>query len=68
MPDGREAEIEQVVATLREASVTTIAVWSYLACEAMSRLAAADTEATWDAVERAFALAREAGSQRGGGR
>ena len=55
VPAGREAEIEQAVATLVNTGVTTIAVWSYLACVAMSGLAPDDPAAAWAAVERAFA-------------
>ncbi len=55
VPAGREVEIEQAVATLVNAGVTTIAVWSYLACVAMSGLAPDDPEAAWSAVERAYA-------------
>ena len=38
-----------------DAGVTTIAVWSYPACEAMSGLAPDDPAAAWAAVERGFA-------------
>jgi hypothetical protein len=55
VPAGREAEIEQVVAILEQGGIATIAVWSYLACVAMSGLAAADPDAAWGAVRRAFA-------------
>jgi hypothetical protein len=55
VPAGREAEIEQAVATLVDSGVTTIAVWSFLACVAMSGLAPDDPDAAWAAVERAFA-------------
>ena len=55
IPAGREPEIEQAMETLVKSGVTTIAVWSYLACVAMSGLAADDPEAAWAAVERAFA-------------
>ena len=55
VPAGREPEIEQAVETLVKAGVATIAVWSYLACVAMSGLAPDDPDAAWAAVERAFA-------------
>jgi hypothetical protein len=55
VPAGREAEIETAVDVLVRSEVTTVAVWSYLACAAMSGLAPDDPEATWDAVVRAFA-------------
>ena len=55
VPAGREPEIERATATLVEAGIDTIAVWSYLACVAMSGLAPDDPAATWQAVERAFA-------------
>jgi hypothetical protein len=55
VPAGREPEIERAVKTFTDSGVTTIAVWSYRACEAMSGLAAADPVAAWAAVERAFA-------------
>lgn len=55
VPAGREAEIEAAVETLIRSGVTTIAAWSYLACAAMSGLAPDNPDATWDAVNRAFA-------------
>jgi hypothetical protein len=58
VPAGREAEIGLVIETLLSAEVRTIAVWSYLACAAMSGLAAADVDAAWGAVTTAFAGAR----------
>jgi hypothetical protein len=58
VPAGREPEIEQATRTLLAGGITTVAVWSYLACVAMSRLAADDPVATWRAVERAFASVR----------
>jgi hypothetical protein len=61
VPAGRELEVEQAIVILRDARVTTIAVWSYLACVAMSGLAPDDPEAVWAAVERGFAqVARQA--------
>jgi hypothetical protein len=55
VPAGRESEVERAIGILREAGVTTIAVWSYLACVAMSALAPDDPAAVWAAVERGFA-------------
>jgi hypothetical protein len=55
VPLGRESEIEQAVAALDSAGVSTIAVWSYLACVAMSGLAPDEPDAAWAAVNRAFA-------------
>ena len=55
VPAGREPEIEQAMDTLVGSGLTTIAVWSYLACVAMSGLASDDPEAAWTEVERAFA-------------
>lgn len=54
VPAGREAEVEQVIDWQVAAGVRTIAVWSYLACVAMSSLAPDDPDATWAAVLRAF--------------
>jgi hypothetical protein len=54
VPAGREREVERAVEILRDAGVSTIAVWSYLACVAMSGLAPDDPEAVWTAVERGF--------------
>jgi hypothetical protein len=55
VPVGREPEVERAIGILRYAGVTTIAVWSYLACVAMSSLAPDDPAAVWAAVERGFA-------------
>jgi hypothetical protein len=55
IPAGREPEVERAIEILRDGGVTTIAVWSYLACVAMSGLAPADPAAVWAAVERGFA-------------
>ena len=57
VPAGREREIERATAALIDGGITTVAVWSYLACAAMSGLAADDPDAAWDAVVRAFARA-----------
>ena len=54
IPAGREPEVERAIEILRDAGVTTIAVWSYLACVAMSGLAPADPAAVWAAVERGY--------------
>ena len=54
VPAGRELEVERAVEILRDAGVTTIAVWSYLACVAMSGLAPDDPAAVWAAVERGY--------------
>jgi hypothetical protein len=61
VPAGREDEIDRVVDTLVASGIETIAVWSYLACVAMSALAADDPDATWDAVVRSFARVRAGG-------
>ena len=58
---GREPEVERVVEILSDAGVTTIAVWSYLACVAMSGLAPDDPAAVWSAVERGYAKVGGAG-------
>jgi hypothetical protein len=58
VPAGRESEIERATEALVAEGVTTIAVWSYLACAAMSALAADDPDAAWGAVVRAFARHR----------
>jgi hypothetical protein len=65
VPAGREGEIERVVPMLEKAGVDTIAVWSYLACAAMSGLAADDPAAAWEAVRRAFAQIKSPRSARG---
>ena len=54
VPGEREAEVERAIEILRDTGVTTIAVWSYLACVAMSGLAPDDPAAVWAAVERGF--------------
>jgi len=61
IPAGREPEVERAVEILRDAGVTTIAVWSYLACIAMSGLAPDDPAAVWSAVERGYAKVAGAG-------
>ena len=61
IPAGREPEVEHAIEILCNAGVTTIAVWSYLACVAMSGLAPADPAAVWAAVERGFASVAGAG-------
>jgi hypothetical protein len=61
VPAGREAEIELAIDSLIESGVHTIAVWSYLACAAMSGLACEDPEAAWQAALRAFTSSRLAG-------
>ena len=55
VPAGREPEVERAIGTLGNAGVAMIAVWSYLACVAMSGLAPDDPPAVWAAVERGFA-------------
>jgi len=55
VPSGRESEVERAIGILGDAGVTTIAVWSYLACAAMSGLAPDDPAAVWAAVEHGFA-------------
>ena len=62
IPAGREPEVERAIEILRDAKVTTIAVWSYLACVAMSGLAPDDPAAVWAAVERGYA--KIAGAER----
>jgi hypothetical protein len=57
VPTGREPEIARVIDTLVASGIETIAVWAYLACVAMSGLAADDPDATWDVVVRSFARA-----------
>jgi hypothetical protein len=59
VPAGREPEIEWAVEAFVGYGVTTIAVWAYLACAAMSELAADNPAAAWDAVVRAFDKAGE---------
>ncbi|HEU0116271.1 MAG TPA: hypothetical protein VFQ80_16400 [Thermomicrobiales bacterium] len=58
VPAGREAEIEQAAVIYAAAGIKSLAVWSYLACVAMSGLASDDPAAVWAAVERAFAAMR----------
>jgi hypothetical protein len=57
VPAGREIEVERAIGILRNAGVTTIAVWSYLACVAMSALAPDNPVVVWAAVERGFVRA-----------
>jgi hypothetical protein len=58
IPAGREAEIEQAAAIFAASGVRSLAVWSYLACVAMSALTPDDPEAVWATVGRAFAALR----------
>jgi hypothetical protein len=55
---GHEDEITLAITALAEAGVGLIAVWSYLACEAMSGLTCEDPEAAWNAVLAGFAAVR----------
>jgi hypothetical protein len=57
VPAGREIEVDRAIGILRNAGVTTIAVWSYLACVAMSALAPDNPAVVWAAVERGFVRA-----------
>ena len=57
VPAGREPEIGRAIDTLLREEINTVAVWSYLACAAMSGLAAEDVAAAWWAVTTAFARA-----------
>ena len=54
-PATAQPQAPVIVQRMKDAGVTTIAVWSYLACVAMSGLAPDDPAAAWAAVERAFA-------------
>jgi hypothetical protein len=59
IPAGREIEIEQGIAFMVESGIRSIAVWSYLACAAMSDLRPDDPAAVWAAVSRAFGGLRD---------
>jgi hypothetical protein len=59
VPAGREPEVERAIGILGDVGVATIAVWSYLACVAMSGLAPDDPPAVWAAVVRGFAKMAE---------
>jgi hypothetical protein len=65
VPAGREPEVEQAIEIMRDQGITTIAVWSYLACVAMSGLAPDDPAATWDAVVRGFRRVSAGASAKG---
>jgi hypothetical protein len=65
VPAGREGEIEQATTALTDAAVRVVAVWAYLACAAMSGLAAEDAQAAWAAVRRGFQWAQGRTEPRG---
>ena len=58
VPRRREGEVEEAMIALTDAGVRAVAVWAYLACVAMSGLAAEDTDAAWAAVLRGFQRAQ----------
>lgn len=60
VPAGREGEITQAIQSLVAHGVSTVSVWSYRGCEAMSGLACEDPAAAWHATVGAFQCAKDA--------
>ena len=58
VPDGREHEIERGIEIMTEAGITSIAVWAYRACSAMSALLPDNPDLVWTTVQRAFSEVR----------
>ena len=54
VPAGREYEIERGIEIMREAGISSIAVWAYRACSAMSALLPDNPDLVWATVQRAF--------------
>ena len=71
VPAGREAEIAWAAELMADAGIESVAAWSYRGCESMSRLAADDPAAVWDALARCFTAlsgrGRPAGAALGAG-
>jgi len=57
-PSGAEQEIAQAIGIALEEGMTDIAIWSYRACEPMSKLWSEDIEGTWEVVVEALAAVR----------
>ena len=66
LPAGHEGEVAEAVAIAVEEGMTNLAVWSYRACEPMSRLWPADGEKVWGVLTEAFESARRSAVGRGG--
>lgn len=58
IPAGRESEIRQGVDIMRTSGISSIAVWAYRACSAMSALAPDSPDLVWATVKEAFASTR----------
>ena len=58
IPAGREPEIAHGVEIMTEMGVSSIAVWAFRACSAMSGLAPDDPDLVWNTVRDAFAGVR----------
>jgi hypothetical protein len=58
-PKGTEMEIAGAIQIALDEGMTDIAIWSYRACEPMSRLWSEDIEATWRVVVETLARAHE---------
>ena len=58
IPAGREHEIRQGVEIMRASGISSIAVWAYRACSAMSALTPDNPEVVWVTVKEAFASTR----------
>jgi hypothetical protein len=58
IPAGREHEIRQGVEIMRASGISSIAVWAFRACSAMSALAPDDPDLVWATVKEAFASTR----------
>lgn len=58
-PTGTEHEIADAIAIALEEGMTDIAIWSYRACEPMSKLWSDDIEASWQTVVGSLREAKE---------
>jgi hypothetical protein len=58
VPQGREQEIERGIEIMTKAGITSIAVWAYRACSAMSALVPDNPDLVWTTVQQAFSKVR----------
>jgi hypothetical protein len=59
-PRGTEEEVAQAIAIAVDEGMTDLAIWSYRACEPMSRLWSEDIDRTWQVALEALEAARAA--------
>jgi hypothetical protein len=57
-PAGAEGEAARAIEIALEEGMTDLAVWSYRACEPVSKLWPADIEKTWETVVSALNAAK----------